>query len=223
MTPISEIVSRLRGLHKSVKADALVTDRFLFSLFDKHVPLLLRRQDSQNKIMRIHHLFQSLDYLELVDVDKAEVPCKCFSTGCTFKRTKDKLPEILIGYWGPLIRSVTSLDFSEELELTYPTSFEKMTRQKNFRYNTTKYFWYHEGYLYFPNLEWDAVRVDALFKYDLRQVCEPNPCLSMQDKNLFIPEFLITEIEQLILTQDAAFRLNIPQDQAHDGKHVVSA
>lgn len=223
MLKISTIVSNLRGSIKSVKADARVTDRFLFSLFEKHMPLLLRRQDSQNKLMRIHHLFQSLDFVELIDVDKAEVPCRCFSTGCYFKRTKDKIPEILIGYFGPLIRSVTSLDYSEQLEMTYPTSYEKMTRQKNFRYNTTKYFWYHEGYLYFPNLEWDAVRIDALFKYDLRQVCEPNPCRSMQDTHLAVPEYLVTEIEQLIKSQDLQLMLNIPQDQAHDGKHVVSA
>jgi hypothetical protein len=222
MITILEATSRIRNLIKSVKQDAFLTDRFLYSVIMKHAKLLMRRQDNLHRIMKFNSVFQTLDFVELIDVDRAQAECRCISTGCTFKRTKEKLPQMIDGYWGPLIRAVTSLDLSKELTPTFPTTFEQMSRQKTFKYNKKKYYWYLNGYLYFPNLEWDAIRLEGVFEGDISQYnCDPaDNCEYIQDKTINIPEYLFTEIEQLVM-RDLGVLLQIPQDIQHDNKHVV--
>lgn len=222
MITILEAVSRVRNQVKSVDAESFLTDRYLYSLIMKHGKLLMRRQDNLNRIMKFNSVFQVLDFVELIDVDRAQAQCHCVSSGCTFKRTKEKLPAMIEGYWGPLIRSVTSIDLSEELTPTFPTTFEQMSRQKTFKYNKKKYFWYLNGYLYFPNLEWDAVRIEGVFEGDISHYnCETSDdCEFIQNKTINIPEYLFPEIEQLVI-RDLGVMMQIPQDIQHDNKQIT--
>lgn len=222
MITISEAVSRVRNQAKSVKQDAFLTDRFLYSLIMKHAKLLMRRQDNLNRIMKFNSVFQTLDFVELIEVDRAQAQCHGIDTGCYFKRTKEKLPAMIEGYYGPLIRAVTSIDLSEEVTPTYPTTFEQMSRQKTFKYNKKKYYWYLNGYLYFPNMEWDAIRLEGVFEGDISNYnCDAtDDCSYIQDKNINVPEHLFPEIEQLVM-RDIGLMLQIPQDVQHDNRHVA--
>lgn len=222
MITIGEVISRVRNQIKSVKQDAFLTDRFLYSQLMKHAKLLMRRQDNLNRIIRFNSVWQTLNFVELIEVDRAQAQCHGIDTGCYFKRTKDKLPEMIDGYWGPLLRAVTSIDLSEELTPTYPTSFEQMSKQKTFKYNKKKYYWYLDGYLYFPNLEWDAVRIEGVFEGDISKYnCDPaDDCQFIQDSPYNVPEHLFPEIEQLAM-RDLGLMLQIPQDAAQDLKHTA--
>lgn len=222
MITIGEVISRVRNQIKSVKQDAFLTDRFLYSVIMKHAKLLMRRQDNLNRIMKFNSVFQTLDFVELIEVDRAQAQCHGIDTGCYFKRTKERLPKMIEGYWGPLIRAVTSIDLSEEVTPTYPTTFEQMSRQKTFKYNKKKYYWYLDGYLYFPNLEWDAIRLEGVFEGDISNYnCDPkDDCEYVQNKTFNIPEYLFPEIEQLVM-RDLGVMLQVPQDVQHDNRHVA--
>ena len=52
MTTIGETISRVRNTIKGVREDAFLTDRYLYSVILKYAKLYIRRQDSENKIMR---------------------------------------------------------------------------------------------------------------------------------------------------------------------------
>lgn len=212
----------MRNQIKSVKHDAFLTDRFLYSLAMKHAKLLMRRQDNLNRIMKFNSVFQTMNFVELIEVDRAQAQCHGIDTGCYFKRTKDRLPDIIDGYWGPLLRGVTSIDLSEQLTPTYPTSWEQMAKQKTFKYNKKKYYWYLDGYLYFPNLEWDAVRLEGVFEGDISNYnCDPaDDCQYIQDKNFNVPEYMFPEIEQNVM-RDLGIMLQIPQDAQHDNRHTA--
>ena len=147
MTTIGDVVSRIRGQVKAEVQDAFVTDRYIYSLILKFAQLLMRRQDHANKLMKFNSVWQTLPYLELIEVDKVEAHCTGIRSGCIIKRTKDKLPTFMEGYWGPLIRTVSSIDGSIELQATQPGTYTSMTKTTSFKYNTTKYFWYLNGYL----------------------------------------------------------------------------
>ena len=110
MTTIGEVVSRVRNQFKSSRQDAFLTDRYIYSLIIKYTAVYMRRQDSTNKLMRFNSVFKTLPFVELIDVDKIEAQCSGIKTGCTIKRTKAKLPTFMQGYWGPLIRTVSSID-----------------------------------------------------------------------------------------------------------------
>jgi len=222
MITIGEVISRVRNQIKSVKQDAFLTDRLLYSLTMKHAKLLMRRQDNLNRIMRFNSVFQTMNFVELIEVDRAQAQCHGIDTGCYFKRTKERLPDMIEGYWGPLIRAVTSIDLSEEVTPTYPTTFEQMSKQKTFKYNKKKYYWYLDGYLYFPNMEWDAIRLEGVFEGDISQYnCDPeDDCQYIQDKSFNVPEYMFPEIEQLVM-RDLGVMLQIPQDIQHDNRHVA--
>jgi hypothetical protein len=157
----------------------------------------------------------------LVDVDKVEACCTGIKSDCTIKRTKEKIPVFMQGYYGPLIRSVTSLDNSERVQPIVPTSYIPIANSKNFKYNKYKYFWYLNDYLYFPNLEWDAVRIEGIFEDDISKwTCEEDSCMMRQDQLFSVPDYLLAELEGMVV-KDFMVTYQIPMDQAIDKQSMT--
>lgn len=216
MTTIGDTVSRVRNIIKGVKEDAFLTDRFLYSLIIKYAKLYIRRQDTENKIMRFQSLFEPLPCVELIEVDKVEACCAGIKSDCFIMRTKDKLPLVLEGAYGPLFRSITSIDGSIEVFKTYPTTYSDMTKVNNFKYNNTKYYWYLNGYLYFPNIEWESVRIEGLWDESVEMyICDGDVCKARQSDQTHVPEYLFAEIEQNVL-KDLTLLINTPTEGQDD-------
>lgn len=220
-TTIGETVSRVRNLVKGVKEDAFLTDRLLYSLILKYAKLFIRRQDTENKIMRFQSLFEPLPCVELVEVDKVEACCADIKTNCTIMRTKDKLPVVLEGAYGPLFRTISSIDGSQQCFKTYPTTYTSMTKSSTFRYNKNKYYWYLNGYLYFPNITWEAVRIEGLWDESIAMyTCDGDQCAPRQDDQTHFPEYLFAEIEQSVL-KDLGFLLQAPTEAGDDNQNPL--
>lgn len=193
---IGDVLSRIRSQVKAVKTDSLLTDRVIYSFVLKQAKFLLRREDAKNKIMSMTSVVQALPVVELEEVDKVEACCVGISSDCKIKRTKDKLPTFLEGYYGPLIRTIMSVDGSEECQPTLPSSYLVMAGSKNFRFNKTKYFWFMNDYIYFPNLEWDTVRIEGIFEEDISAfTCEPDHCIDRTAQPFNVPDYLYSELE----------------------------
>ena len=64
--------------------------------------------------------------IELIEVDKVDAACVGVYSGCYFKRTKERLPDLLTWYsvWTYIIRTVSSVDGSIELFRTDPGTFD---------------------------------------------------------------------------------------------------
>lgn len=220
-TTIRETVSRVRNIIKGVKEDAFLTDRFLYSLIIKYAKLLIKRQDNENKIMRFQSLFEVIPCLELIEVDKVEACCTGIRTNCTIRRTKDKLPQVMEGTYGPLFRSITSLDRSQRVIKTYPATFTSIANSSTYKYNKTKYYWYIDGHLYFPNLEWEGVLVEGLWSEGIEYLkCDGDSCRLRQDDPTNIPEYLFAEIEKMAL-QDLGMFMQIPPELIDDKQSIL--
>lgn len=221
MRTIGDIVSRIKNLIKAVKQDAFMTDRFIYSLVLKHAKLFMRRQDALNRLMKFNPVFQTLDFVELIEVDKVQAQCVGLDSDCRIMRTKEKLPSFFQGYWGPLIRAVTTLDGSEEMVPTYPTTFLNISKQKNFKYNKSKYYWFINEYLYFPNLQWEAVKIEGIFEGDISKFnCNCNvACIQAQDQQFNVPDFLDADIDRMVL-QDLGIMERLPPDDIDDKKNI---
>src|SRR5690606_2499771 len=167
-TTIGYTVSRVRNSIKAVKEDAFVTDRYLWSLITKYAKLFIKRQDNQDKLLRFKSLWKTLPCVELIEVDKIEACCG-ITSGCTIMRTKDKLPTPFEGPFGPMFRTVSSIDVSQEIYPTEPGTYTSMSKTTVFKYNKNLYYWWLNGYMYFPNIEWDAVRIEGVFEDDINQ------------------------------------------------------
>tara|TARA_R110000751_G_scaffold244727_1_gene344784 strand:+ start:4569 stop:5240 length:672 start_codon:yes stop_codon:yes gene_type:complete len=220
MTTIGDIISRVRNQLKAEIQDAFMTDRFIYSMVIKYAQLLMRRQDHANKLMKFNSVWQTLPFLELIDVDRVEAECSGIQSGITIKRTKDKLPTFFEGYWGPLIRTVSSIDGSIECQPTQPGTFTSMSKTTSFRYNKNKYFWFLNDYIYLPNVAWDAIKLEGVFEEDVsRFTCDDHDdCVPRYKQQINIPEFLYAEIEQQVLTVMLQ-RMQLPPDDSDNKKN----
>tara|TARA_Y100001938_G_C7935874_1_gene351739 strand:- start:100 stop:771 length:672 start_codon:yes stop_codon:yes gene_type:complete len=221
MTTIGEAISRLRGQLKAESEDSFMTDRYIYSLIKKYAQLLMRRQDHASKLMKFNSVWQELKYVDLIEVDKIEAHCSGVQTGCIIKRTKNKLPTFMQGYWGPLIRTVSSIDGSVEIQPTTPGGYTSMTKTTTFKYNNNKYYWFIDGYLYLPNVDWDAIRLEGVFEEDISKwTCEDeDDCVPRYLQNIYIPEFLFSEIEQQIL-QIGFTSIKVPPEDADNKQNI---
>jgi hypothetical protein len=180
----------------------------------------MKREDSRNKLMAYSGVLQVLDFVELIDVDKVDACCTGLSSGTTIKRTKKKMPLFMQGYWGPLIRTISSLDGTDELQPTVPSSYLSMSRSKNFKFNNTKYYWYLNDYIYFPNLEWEAVRIEGIFEDDISDfTCEEDSCKVRSDQTFNVPDYLLGELEAKVF-QDLAGMMQLPPDMPNDKQNI---
>jgi hypothetical protein len=213
---IGNVISRLRSQIKAVRQDAFITDRMIYSFVIKHAKWLMKREDSKNRLMSFSGVVQTMDFVELIEIDKVEACCTGIKSDCVIKRTKDKLPIFLQGYYGPLIRAVTSLDGSEEVQPMIPSSYLNIANSKNAKYNKTKYFWYLNEYLYFPNIEWSAVRIEGIFEDDIsRWTCEEDSCKLRQDDSFNVPDYLLGELEAQVI-KDLTIMYQVPTDLQND-------
>ena len=219
MTTIGEAISRVRNTLKAAKEDPFLTDRTIYFLLIKYGQTLLKREDNQFKLMKISSIFQVLPYLELINVDKVEAGCIGVYSGCYFKRSKEKLPTILNGTFGPIIRTVSSIDGTIEMFRTDPGTWVSITKSTTYKYNKRPYFWYLNGYIYVPNVDWDAIRIEAIFENDV-PTCDSDQCQLIQDQPLNIPEYLFSEVEQFVM-KELTITTQLPIDNADDSQNVL--
>lgn len=166
--------------------------------------------------MGFNSVFSILPCVELIEVDSVESGCGGIKTGITFMRTKNKMSFFAQGYWGSLIRNITSIDGSEELQPTNPSNYQQLSLSKNFKYNKTKYYWYLNDYLYFPNITWESVKIVGVLNEDKSLEC-PN----RQEEKLSIPDFLMSDIEKLV-KQELGITVQLPTDQDHNNNSVFN-
>jgi len=218
---IGDMLSRIRTQVKAVRQDPLLTDRVIYGFVLKHAKWLMKREDSKNRLLGYSGVVQTLDYVELIEIDKVEAHCSGVQSGCTFKRTKDKMPMFMQGYYGPLIRTISSLDGSEELQPTNPSTYLALSKSKSSKYNKTRYYWYLNDYIYFPNIEWDAVRIEGIFEDPIAAfICCSDPCAEYSDLPLNVPDYLHAELESQVF-KDLIGMAQLPVDTANDKQHVL--
>ena len=213
-TTVNEAISRVRNTLKAVKEDPFLTDRTIYASILKYGQSLMKREDNQLRLMKISNIFRTMPYVELIEVDKVDAACYGVYSGCYFKRTKEKLPNVLTGIQGPVFRTVSSVDGSLELFRTDPGTFVSMTRSTSFKYNKRQYFWFLDGYLI-----WDAVKIEAIFENDV-ETCDTDKCLIRQDQSLNIPDYLFSEIEQYVI-KELTMTLQVPSDGSDDSQNTL--
>jgi hypothetical protein len=76
--------------------------------------------------------------------------------------------------------------------------------------------------LYFPNLEWDAVRIEGIFEDDISAFsCEDcDKCIPRQDQKFNVPDYLHGEIENFVM-KDLSFGMQIPNDTTVDKQNIM--
>jgi hypothetical protein len=97
-----------------------------------------------------------------------------------------------------------------------------MTKVNSFRYNTRKYFWYLDGYLYMPNIPWEAIKVEGMFEDTITGfTCDTSQeCRFRNDDQLMFPDYLFGEIEQYVL-KELTMSINVPTNGPDDSQNSL--
>jgi len=218
---IGDVTSRLRGVIKSDRQDSWLTDKFIYSIFKKHAGLAIKRLDEKSRLLAFSSIFETLDYVKLEECDYIEAGCIGIKSYRTFRKTVLPMPIFTEGKWGPMVRSITSLDGSTPFQLTSLDNYAILSKQKNFRFNKTKYCWYLNDHLYFPNVDYPAIRIEGMFEEDISAFkCNyDDACKPRQQQSLNIPDYILSEIENNVL-KEFGFMEKVPSDSQHDAEAI---
>ncbi len=210
MMTIEQHISRIRNNFNLTSSDTIITDRFIYLLMKKHRDFVVKR-DRLQKIIYQNNLFQTIKFEELIEVDSVEA-CQ-IQSACRIKRTKERIPELMEGNYGVLLRWVGSLDGSQEVKKITSNAFQRKLRKNTYKYNDEKYYWYSDGYLYFPELEWDAIKIEGYFQEEVMDPCEDDgKCSNIREQSFRISDYLVSQMDQMVF-QDLHLHANIPYDE----------
>jgi hypothetical protein len=218
-TTVGQAVSRIRNIIKAVKTDAFITDRFLYSLILKYSNMYMKQEMDKGKYMALMTLYKTLPCVELIEVDKVSACCDVLS-GCTIMRTKEKIPTVVTGSYGPLIRLVSSIDGSTDAAITTPHTYEVMQHSSGWKYNNQKYFFLLDGYMYFPDSNWPQAKIDAVFEGNVASMQCDDKCQTVQDSSAAVMDYLYALIEQGVL-KDLGMSVQVPTDTATADKQSL--
>ncbi len=219
---IGTMTSRVRNLMKANKQDAWMTDLSIYLLFKKHSALVMKRLDEKGKLTKFSSVFETLDFVELCEIDKSEASACNWApkSYATFRKTKLPMPMFTEGVYGPMVNSVTSTDGTTIYKMIRNSDiFNLIQNDKNNKYNSTKYCWFLNDHLYFGNTNAPAVRIEGLFEDDISafKCCYEDRCKRRQDQSLNVPDFLMSEIENLMLS-DLNIQLKTPSDNLNNNQ-----
>lgn len=206
---IGEIVQRVISLYsKGVSTDECrLTPRHVYSkMLTARSKLLILKHNKKQKLSMWD--YQSLECIKLIKAKRHE--CSCIDFGCDILRSECKIPQPIVGLYGPLIHSVTSIDgsvvFSENLWGTQKySSGNKYTSNKPF------YMW-KNGYIYIAGLnKLGAITIVGVFEDPIKvdnfscTVCDKDDvldlCASPLDKEFPIEDSLLDTLIELCVQE----------------------
>ena len=218
-TRIGTVVSRIRTGIKAVRQDSFLTDQFIYSLFLKYAALRIKQLDEKGRLYAFSSIFETLDYVKLEETDWVEATCSGIRSDRTFRRTCDPLPMFMEGKFGPMVRSITSLDGRTPFQMTSLDNYVLLSKQQSHRYNTTKYCWWLNDRLYFPDVPYPAIRIEGMFQEDISKFkCNYDDCCKpRQEQSLNVPDYILSDIEGMVL-KELNGEMHIPSDYQHDAQ-----
>lgn len=197
------VISRIRKIFKEVHADSRFTSRLAYSILLSISKLLIKRDSERLKMMNQSNLFKKLKCVEIIEAPAID-PCCGIKSKCTVFRTKDRLPTIYADTYGPLIRNVTTIDGSKTLTSIQPQEFERIENNPWNKKRSTKYYFYSDGYLYFPRGSFKMVDVDAYWEESIDGISkckdkstEDKKCQPFLDRDFNIPGYFEATLFQL--------------------------
>lgn len=197
-----------------VNADIKVTKRFIWSIIDKHARWLIKRESSKLRLMKLDYLFQTLKCVDVIEVPSTDECCG-IKTRCKIWRTREKVPHVYTDEDGVIFKAVYTIDGSEEFTPIKIQEFMRKTENPHSKYDKGRYYYYNNGYLYFPNTPIKMVQVKGYFIDEVINECKiedhHKKCMSNIDKPLRIPTSLVGELMEHVVNDLINLR-KVPAD-----------
>lgn len=218
---IGQLISNIRVELKMLNADYRMPNKAIWFTIEKHLRWMIARELDKRSLLGYNSLFQTL---KCVEVEEAPVIDECCGvrSKCIVYRTKYKLPKMYEGGGGVIIKSVFTLDGSDEISEIGVQQYMRKLENPNSKYDRTRYYYYNNGYLYFPNQRIKSIMVKAYFE-DEDEVAEfgecnskdYDPCSSKLEHDARIPDKIIGELMKFVVS-DLVPQRQLPNDTQID-------
>lgn len=226
---IRQAIHRVKRLFREINADSRLSDRTVYSLMLNHAKWLIYRESEKFNLIKTDYPFQKLKCVKVIEAPLID-PCCGIKSKCTVYRTEEKLPDIYEDGMGVIIRAVTTIDGSKSLAQIKASEWER--KQDNPWLNKNKknsFFFFNDGYLYFPNGTWKMVEIEAMFKEDISDInlcdnpstCEDETklCRRFLDTNFIIPEYLEAQMYDSVIKDLANTYKRLPEKSVEINKN----
>lgn len=215
-TTRAELIAEVRNILRESTADSTITDKFIWSVIDKHIRWLIKRQGNNLKLMDYDSFFQTIKGVKVEEAPRID-DCLGVKSKCTVYRTVEKLPDIYEDDSGVIIKSVFTIDGTMDFSYTKVNEYMRKLASPEVKYDRSRYFFYNNGYLYFPNSRIDMVMVKAMFVDNIENECSDCPhsvsnCLSAQENLVWIPDNIRGELMDYV-KKDLGLMKQIPPDE----------
>jgi hypothetical protein len=224
-----KLVSDVRGMHKLLSSDSLITDRVIFSEIRNNSLFLIKRETNLRKLWATDTVFTTIPCLEMEEVSISE--CCNYVDECTISRTKFKLPGLAEGNYQYVIQGVYSINVLggkgkklKEITVNRYINLLKLPIIKK-----EEYYWITNGYLYVNNPMIKSIRIAAFFEEDVpndimypecgcnTQVSEEEFCKNPLDKEFALPGYMEQPVLQMTSQKLLQTYFNLKTDISSDG------
>lgn len=216
-----EVISLVRKKIQEEDADSSYYNSFIYSVLLTHAEWIIKREDSSNRIFKSNDLFKTLGCIQIIPLPVSDKCCP-ITTCCKIYRTKSKLPDIWNGSSGPIIKLVSSIDYSTQFDLTTSLDFNLNRNNPYLKNSKNSYSLYAEGYLYFTENP-KRVNVQAFFKEDISKLNEcdkyknikklEDKCKGFLDEEFLVPRWTIAEIVSKTVEEILGQPKRVPTDE----------
>ena len=212
-----ELISQVKNQLRMVNADYKISNKFIWLIIDKHVRWLIKREGEKMRLVKNQFLFQTLKCVEVEEAPAIDDCCGIRSR-CTVHRTKYKLPKLYEDGYGVVIKSVYTLDGSQEFQPISIQQYIRKLENPNSKYDKALYYYYNNGWLYFPKSKIKMVMVKGYFEEDIAKYnhCDNNdidPCKTKLDEQLNLPDYLLGELLEHVV-KDLIVTRQVQPDEA---------
>jgi hypothetical protein len=229
MATLRKLVSDVRGMHKLLSTDSLITDRVVASEIKNNSLMLIKRETNLRKLWATSTIFTTIPCLEMIEVPISE--CCDYVDECTVARSKFKIPRISEGNYQYVIQGVYSINAMggtgkklKEITINRYVNLLKLPIIKK-----EEYYWIINDYLYISNPLLEKIRLSALFEDDVpneimypdcdcnNNVSTEEICKNPLDKPFYLPGYLEKQALELTSQKLLGTYFKIKTDMTDDG------
>lgn len=191
-----QLIQKFRKRLEEVGADSNYANQFLYSTLIEHAKWLIKREISTGRIFRSTIFFQTLGCQDVIEVSTIDSCCP-IKTNCKIYRTKDKQPDAWTDDYGPIIKTISSVDGTTSFFITTPIAWSSKRDDPYQKESGEKYVFFSDGYWWFPEHNPHKVNLYGFFKDDissLSRCSNKKECIRFLDTPFFIPDWIEAEM-----------------------------
>lgn len=217
MSTKREIIDSVRNKLREANADSTYSNKFLYQSLLEQAKWLILRESAAGRIWGSNYLFQNYT-VRMIEVPLID-SCLPISAKCTIYRSAEKIPNIWQDGSGAMLKSVSSVDGSEDFYYTTSGVWMHKRIDPYKSKSEQKYCFFEDGYLWIPEHNPHYVTILSYYIDDIALNpqncidCGDKDCVRFLDTQFTAPEWVEAELLSKTVQLLAGISKRMPEDE----------